>query len=697
MHWKRRFPVRVAGVLAPVGATPDPPHRPLCRRPVCLIALLLAMAQQGAQASQDLTDLPLEQLMNESKLIDASIVGASRFRQRVSTTPSAVTVISREDIQQYGWRTVAEAVRSVPGFYVHSDRSYNYIGTRGFARPQDYNSRVLLLIDGQRTNDAVYDTAYVGSEQLIDIDLVERIEVVRGPGSSVYGGNALFGVINIITRTAQQIDGVEIGAAYSSFSTVYGRATYGKRLDNGAEIVASVSGSDSQGPDLRFPEFDMPETSFGRTSGTAFDRSSRFYARLSQQGLTLTAAGSQRQNGNPGAAYGVVFDDPDNKQTDQQAYANLSYTRSLSPDTEISARLFWGEYRFGLNAVYAGANAGEPEVRNHDRGLASWWGSEAKLVTAWSERNQLVSGLEYQSNYRQKQWTYDVAPYQSFLDDRHQSERSGVFLQNDFQWTEAFKVSLGARYDKVGSASGELSPRLGVVYRWSQQTVWKLLYGSAFRPGNAFEKFYTFPGQQIANKQLQPEKLKTWEAGVEHYLGKQTRLAATAYNYTMENLIEQVTEADSGLLQYQNAGNVKAQGLEFEAEHQWDNSARMRLSLDLLKTQNAQGEQLSNSPHAVGKFLGSLPLPWMGLRLGVEGQWLSSRKTDADTTVPGYGVVNLTLLRPMARDGWQLSASVFNLLDRKFADPAAPDLGVPMRDRFAQDGRTFRVKAVYRF
>ena len=65
--------------------------------------------------------------------------------------------------------------------------------------------------------------------------------------------------------------------------------------------------------------------------------------------------------------------------------------------------------------------------------------------------------------------------------------------------------------------------------------------------------------------------------------------------------------------------------------------------------------------------------------------------------MPCYGVVNLTLLRPMARDGWQLSASVFNLLDRKFADPAAPDLGVPMRDRFAQDGRTFRVKAVYRF
>ena len=176
-------------------------------------------------------------------------------------------------------------------------------------------------------------------------------------------------------------------------------------------------------------------------------------------------------------------------------------------------------------------------------------------------------------------------------------------------------------------------------------------------------------------------------------------LAATTYSYTMENLIEVGIEAQSGLglLQYQNVGKIKAQGLELEAEHQWNNSARLRLSLDLLQTQNEQGEQLSNSPHAVGKFLGSLPLPWMNLRLGAEGQWLSSRKTDAGTSIPSYGVVNLTLLRPMAKDGWQFSASLFNLFDKKFFDPAAPDLGVPTRERFEQEGRTFRVKAVYHF
>ena len=484
-----------------------------------LTAALLAAYQQKALANQDLTELSLEQLM------DVSIVSASRFSQKLSEVPSAVTVISRGDIQQYGWSTLAEAVRSVPGFYISSDRAYNYIGARGFARPQDYNSRVLLLIDGQRTNDAVYDMAYVGTESLIDIDLVERIEVVRGPGSSVYGGNALFGVINIITRTAQQIDGAELGAAYSSFNTIYGRATYGKRLDNGAEIVASVSGMDSKGPDLYFPEFDAPETNFGRTSGTAFDRNSRFFAKLSQDGLSLTAAASQRQNGNPAASFGVEFDDPANKQGDSQAYVNLGYTRQISADSEVSARLFWGEYRYDGSGTYAAAIVGDPPVSNRDRAHAEWWGSEVKLVTAWSARNKLVSGIEYQNSYRQKQWVYDVDPYQSYLDDLRDIQRSGVFAQNDFQWTDSLKVSVGGRYDKVGTAAGEFSPRLGLVYRSSEPTVWRLLYGSAFRPANVYEKFYSYPAQQIANDSLLPEKLKTWEAGVEHYLGKQTRLA----------------------------------------------------------------------------------------------------------------------------------------------------------------------------
>jgi iron complex outermembrane receptor protein len=669
---------------------PSPRRAALPRRRVgaCLVALLCAGLQHRALAAQELTELSLEQLL------DVPIVSASKFAQKVSEAPSAVTVITRDDIRQYGWRTVSEVLRSVRGFFVHYDRAYEYVGVRGFARPQDYNSRLLLLIDGYRTNDPLYDMAYVGTDAVLDLDLVDRIEIVRGPGSSVYGGNALFGVINIVTRGAAQIDGVELGARYSSFNTREGRATLGKRFDNGAELVASVSGMDSAGPDLFFPEFDAPETNFGRTTGTDYARNGRFFARLSQEGLSVTAAASRREKGNPSGAFGGLFNDPTSGTMDSQAFVDVGYYRDLSAETQLSGRVFWADYAYHGPTLFPG-DEDVPPILNHDNGRGTWWGAEAKVVTDLSPRNKLVAGIEYQRNYRQNQSNYDDDPYFLYFDDRRRSERAGIFAQDEFQWTDALKLSLGARYDKVTAQQGQVSPRLGLIYRSSEQTVWKLLYGSAFRAPNVYESFYIFPELQKANPALQPERIKTYEAGIEHYLAKQTRLLATVYVYRIENLIEQV-EAEDELLQFQNVGAVTARGLELEAEHQWNNGARLRASLELQRTRDVQGAQLTNSPRAMAKMNFSTPLPWGSLRLGAEGQWLSSRKTDVGT-VPAYGVANLTLLRPLAKDGWEVSASVFNLFDRRYADPVAPDVAVQSRDRMEQDGRTFRIKVVHRF
>lgn len=422
---------------------PGREQRPRRRLNACLVAVLFAGVQTSAIGAQDLAELSLEQLL------DIPIVSASRFAQKVSEAPAAVTVITRDEIRQYGWRTLAEALRGVRGFYIHGDRDYDFVGVRGFARPQDYNSRLLLLIDGLRTNDVVYDQAYIGSDALLDLDLVDHIEIVRGPGSSVYGGNALFGVVNIITRTAAQISGVELGARYSSFNTKEGRATLGKRLDNGVELLASVSGMDSRGPNLYFPEFDAPETNYGRTAGTDFDRSGRFFARLSQDGLSLSAAASRRNEGVPTGLDGSVFGDPINANADYQAFMNLAYSRSLGERSELSGRLFWADY-----TSRAPSRFGDPPVLNHDDGRGTWWGAEIKLLSDLSARHKLVAGFEYQRNYRQEQSSHDDNPYQLYLDEHRHSARAGLFVQDDWQWTEALKLSLGARYDKVTAQQG---------------------------------------------------------------------------------------------------------------------------------------------------------------------------------------------------------------------------------------------------
>ncbi len=163
-----------------------------------------------------------------------SVYGASKFEQKVTQAPSSVSIVTSQDIKKNGYRTLADILRSVSGFYVTYDRNYNYIGVRGFGRPGDYNTRVLLLIDGHRTNDNIYNQAAIGTEAILDVDLIDRVEIIRGPGSSLYGSNAFFGVINIITRRGRDLKGTEVSGEAGSFNTYKGRLSYGNRYQNGS-------------------------------------------------------------------------------------------------------------------------------------------------------------------------------------------------------------------------------------------------------------------------------------------------------------------------------------------------------------------------------------------------------------------------------------------------------------------------------
>src|ERR1039457_1136460 len=149
----------------------------LCTTTICqlafgLICCSIALCEDRAlPAGDDLSELSLEQLI---QMKAEKVITASRFSQRVTEAPASMTVITRDDICKYGYRTLADVLRSVPGLYVSYDRNYSYLGVRGFSRPDDYNSRVLLQIDGHRMNDNIYDTAPIGTEFPLDIDLIDH-------------------------------------------------------------------------------------------------------------------------------------------------------------------------------------------------------------------------------------------------------------------------------------------------------------------------------------------------------------------------------------------------------------------------------------------------------------------------------------------------------------------------------------------
>ena len=211
-----------------------------------------------------------------------SVYGASKFEQKVTEAPASVSIVTAEEIKKYGYRTLADLLRSVPGFYTAYDRNYNYVGVRGYQQPGDYSSRVLILVDGHRMNDEIYGQGAIGTEFILDIDLIDRVEVIRGPGSSMYGSNALLGVINVITRRGRDLKGPEVSGEAGSYETYKGRGTYGNRFQNGMELLFSGTYYDSKGPkSLYYREYDDPATHGGVTEGTDSDRNHSLFSSLS--------------------------------------------------------------------------------------------------------------------------------------------------------------------------------------------------------------------------------------------------------------------------------------------------------------------------------------------------------------------------------------------------------------------------------
>ena len=177
------------------------------------------------KVAKDLSELSFEQLVDLS--ID-SVYSASAYAQKITEAPASVSIVTSEDIDAFGYRTLEDVLRSVRGFYVTNDRNYSYLGMRGFSRPGDYNARILLLVDGHRMNDNVFGSALLGTEFALDVDIIERIEIVRGPSSSLYGTSAFFAVINVITKKGEGVGGFDVAGSLGSFGTSRGRVSFGK-------------------------------------------------------------------------------------------------------------------------------------------------------------------------------------------------------------------------------------------------------------------------------------------------------------------------------------------------------------------------------------------------------------------------------------------------------------------------------------
>jgi iron complex outermembrane receptor protein len=255
---------------------------------ICVVIFLTLLS--SFVAAQENFSGPLSASGTEMLLFQEipSVYGASKYQQKVTEAPSSVTIVTSDEIKKYGYRSLADILQSVNGFFVTNDRNYSFLGVRGFNRPGDYNSRVLLLVDGHRLNDNMYDQAAIGADAPLDVDLIDRVEIIRGPSSSLYGANAFFGVINVLTKRGRDIKGAEVSTEAGSYDSYKGRFTYGDRFQNGLELLISGSFFDSAGHDrLFYKEFNEPATNNGVARDVDGERYYHLFTRSSLTDVTF--------------------------------------------------------------------------------------------------------------------------------------------------------------------------------------------------------------------------------------------------------------------------------------------------------------------------------------------------------------------------------------------------------------------------
>ena len=636
--------------------------------------LLLCVSALPAVAAE-VDELSLDDLLN------TRITTAAKFSQRLSESPSSAVVIGGDEIRTHGWRNLADALVSVPGFDLSRGADYQYLGVHGFGDPGDYNSRVLLLIDGIPSNDGIYDQALIGPEFPLDMELIDRIEVVPGPGSALYGGNAILAVVNVVTRSSDSVGRtLSVGAGSAGLAGV--GATVGGRDAAGRHWLMSASAERSAGEDRFFPQWQGVAGSDGWARGLDGDRLSHLFLRYGGEAWSLQLLHGKTRKNAAGGLYATDFSSAVSN-TDDTTQIGVRVRQSLAEAWSIEEQAFWGDYRWDGSDRFSG-------IWQADRGRSDWYGASVQLTGKPWMNQTWVMGASVRDDVRRDQQNLGGA-------DDDPRRTASVYAQDEIRLGARLTFNMGARYDRDTLGIRQLSPREALVIQLPAATVLKLIAGRAFRPPNAFEEDYSYPNSELPGGDLKPERIASTELALEQSMAAQARWTASLYRNRFTDLLDTVTDFSTGLQQVRNIGSARTEGLELGARFRLDGGADLRGSASWQASAGPHGGPLPNCPQRLAKFLGTLPMG--AYELGWESYYTGPRHDGFGAPVGGQTVSHATISGRLQRDlRWQLR--VTNLFDRPLRNVVGDEYSLGPAGRvptIADYGRQWQIRLTEAF
>lgn len=698
----------------------------MSRAPLGWIALGVAVLSGNASADDEaaiaVRDLPpFPDIVAESKVSEVgvfgaslaeeeTVVGAAKREQSLGTVASAVTVITSDQLRRYGYRTLAEALRGVAGVFVVDDRMIERIGVRGIQLLGDANTRILVLIDGTPLNEPWAQFVDGSTALPVSIDDVARIEVIRGPVSSIYGTNAFFGIMNIVTLESDRAATAYGRATVDSFGEFGGNAAFNSG-DLNRQVRGTVSFRRRLGETVTY---DQPAV--GETSA---DGAQALHGSLAvnYDRLFLQIRGYDRERELPGAPYDSAVGSAANTNRDRHVLAELGYAVDLGKRTTLAARVYGNRYTF--------ANHLERVDGPFDTdATALWYGGEVRLLADVLPRKNLLAlttGASYEATSTKS--TASTKP------DRIKTDFNiaGAYVEASTEPVPWLAATAGARFDSNSEFTNEVSPRAALFVRKGEEYGLKLLYAQGFRNPSIFEAYYddderfspSLDGEM--RTQLRPESITAYEFVAYGRPLSGVKLRVSAWEWRMKDLLKRNEFFDSTVnetrLNYQNSATLVSRGLELEGAYRdlggrsaYANAAlaftgRNCLESDgfdnlLLDAEKGNCDDRQNAPVVTAQVGASSQLLADLFHLSAEVMFISERGTqEPDEDVPAFVGLNVIAYAPRVK-GADVTVGARNLImredvpaqsDYNRTSPRRPVLSVP------GPGREVYVRVGYAF
>lgn len=507
-------------------------------------------------------------------LLDTSVVSApSKTAETVSVAPATSLVLTAEDLRRYGIRSLDEAINFL-AFGMVTEKSFQTaeVGARGVNLTSDFGSHVLLMVDGHVLNEQWSSTAYFDRGTAIPLELIDHIELVLGPGSVLYGSNAMLGIVHIVTKRAKDFRGLHLGIESEVPTSLRGFAGVGKEFElfgTRGELVFGVEDYRQRGPVFDYGPVDLgpddvtgesrrfdlnpdgprypPGVWGGRGNDAYASHEPAAYLRVRLGAFELGARAASWRRSTPTDTGN--FDDPASYQLDRFTHVDLRHSLAASSVVELTTRLYADAYAYDQYWTSNGADdclSGQTHGclwRLH--GEAAWAGLEPQLSLNWFKNGRAVTLVGLDGRISKIHSGVDFIDNATGVNPRplrySPTQRAlAAYLQQTAWLTRGIALNAGVRLDVDDRFGSHASPRAAAsFFPWAGGT-FKVMVAEAFRAPTSFDIYYHDPATQLAGgSHLRPETVRSLESSLEHRFGAQRILTSVFYSFWDDLLLLQ--------------------------------------------------------------------------------------------------------------------------------------------------------------